>query len=115
MAFGFRSEGTEGVCGGFGVSLRVIPSLAIAPILEPIEPAYPHAWRYRDYVIDAFNRDLPYDQFIREQIAGDLPPDPSGGEVNVRGIAAGHAKTLRHGPAGNTGFRMAVSDGAAAG
>jgi putative addiction module CopG family antidote len=30
---------------------------------------YPHAWRYRDYVIDAFNRDLPYDQFIREQVA----------------------------------------------
>lgn len=31
----------------------------------------PHAWRFRDYVIDAFNRDLPYDQFVREQIAGD--------------------------------------------
>ena len=30
------------------------------------------AWRYRDYVIDAFNNDLPYDRFIREQIAGDL-------------------------------------------
>src|SRR5713226_1722913 len=34
----------------------------------------PHAWRYRDYVIEAFNRDLPYDQFIREQLAGDLLP-----------------------------------------
>ncbi|MBM3736794.1 MAG: DUF1553 domain-containing protein [Acidobacteria bacterium] len=32
---------------------------------------YPHAWRYRDYVIDAFNRDLPYDRFVTEQIAGD--------------------------------------------
>ena len=31
----------------------------------------PHAWRYRDYVIDAFNADKPYDRFIREQIAGD--------------------------------------------
>ena len=31
----------------------------------------PNAWRYRDYVIDAFNRDLPYDQFIRQQLAGD--------------------------------------------
>ena len=30
------------------------------------------AWRYRDYVIDAFNRDKPYDQFIREQVAGDV-------------------------------------------
>lgn len=33
---------------------------------------YPHAWRYRDYVIGAFNSDKPYDQFIKEQIAGDL-------------------------------------------
>ncbi len=32
------------------------------------------AWRYRDYVIDSFNRDRPFDQFIRQQIAGDLLP-----------------------------------------
>ncbi len=31
----------------------------------------PNAWRYRDYVINAFNQDKPYTQFIREQIAGD--------------------------------------------
>lgn len=31
----------------------------------------PFIWRYRDYVIDAFNTDKPYDQFIREQLAGD--------------------------------------------
>lgn len=31
----------------------------------------PNAWPYRDYVIDAFNNDTPYDQFIREQLAGD--------------------------------------------
>lgn len=35
---------------------------------------YPHAWRYRDYVIKAFADDKPYDQFLREQIAGDLLP-----------------------------------------
>src|SRR5690606_5633886 len=35
---------------------------------------YPHAWRYRDYVIDAFARDLPYDRFLVEQLAGDLLP-----------------------------------------
>lgn len=35
---------------------------------------YPHAWRYRDYVIDAFNKDKPFDQFVREQLAGDLMP-----------------------------------------
>jgi hypothetical protein len=32
----------------------------------------PEIYRYRDYVIDAFNRDLPYDQFVQEQLAGDL-------------------------------------------
>src|SRR5204863_2233931 len=32
----------------------------------------PEAWRYRDYVIRAFNQDLPYDRFVTEQIAGDL-------------------------------------------
>jgi mono/diheme cytochrome c family protein len=38
-----------------------------------------NAWPYRDYVIAAFNRDLPYGQFIREQLAGDVlaPGDPS--------------------------------------
>ena len=35
---------------------------------------FPNAWRYRDYVIDSFNEDLPYDQFLRQQIAGDLLP-----------------------------------------
>ncbi len=34
----------------------------------------PQMYRYRDWVIDAFNRDLPYDQFVREQLAGDLLP-----------------------------------------
>jgi len=33
---------------------------------------YPHAWKYRDYVLDAVNRDVPYDRFIQEQTAGDL-------------------------------------------
>ncbi|MSU47690.1 MAG: DUF1553 domain-containing protein [Opitutus sp.] len=32
------------------------------------------AWRYRDYVIDSFNRDVPFDTFVREQLAGDLLP-----------------------------------------
>ena len=35
-----------------------------------------NAWRYRDYVIRAFNSDLPYDMFVREQIAGDLLSEP---------------------------------------
>ena len=50
---------------------------------------YPHAWRYRDYVIDAFNNDKPYDQFIREQIAGDLLPAKSQAERDTHLIATG--------------------------
>jgi hypothetical protein len=39
-----------------------------------VNMTYPHAWRYRDYVIDAFNDDKPFDRFVQEQIAGDLLP-----------------------------------------
>lgn len=35
------------------------------------------SWRYRDYVIDSFNHDVPFDRFVREQIAGDLLPAES--------------------------------------
>ncbi|MEM7305932.1 MAG: PSD1 and planctomycete cytochrome C domain-containing protein [Planctomycetota bacterium] len=41
---------------------------------KELNATYPHAWRYRDYVIDSFNADKPYDRFLREQIAGDLLP-----------------------------------------
>lgn len=34
-------------------------------------------WRYRDWLIKAFNNDMPYDQFLTEQLAGDLLPDPT--------------------------------------
>jgi len=39
---------------------------------KEVNVLYPHAWRYRDYVIESFKKDKPYDQFLREQIAGDL-------------------------------------------
>ncbi|MBX3742918.1 MAG: PSD1 domain-containing protein [Akkermansiaceae bacterium] len=41
---------------------------------------YPHAWKYRDYVIDSVSRDVPFDLFLREQIAGDLLPGEDGKE-----------------------------------
>lgn len=50
---------------------------------------YQHAWRYRDYVIDAFNDDKPFDQFIREQLAGDLLPIASDKEWANNIIATG--------------------------
>ena len=49
---------------------------------------YPYAWKYRDYVIDAFNDDMPFDRFLEEQIAGDLLPADQPGAVNARGIVA---------------------------
>jgi hypothetical protein len=49
---------------------------------------YPYAYHYRDYVIESFNRDMPFDQFVREQIAGDLLPAEKAGEINKRGLVA---------------------------
>ena len=47
------------------------------------------AWRYRDYVIAAFNADLPYDRFLTEQIAGDLLPYDSPKQHQRQLIATG--------------------------
>ena len=38
---------------------------------EAVDYPRPHMWRYRDYVIRAFNQDMPYDRFVRQQLAGD--------------------------------------------
>jgi len=46
------------------------------------------AWRYRDWVVNAFNKDLPYNQFIIDQIAGDLIPAPEPDGLNRDGIIA---------------------------
>ncbi|MBO0698303.1 MAG: DUF1549 domain-containing protein, partial [Zavarzinella sp.] len=51
--------------------------------------AYGTAWRYRDYVIRSFNADKPYDQFLTEQIAGDLLPSPDTRARYERLIATG--------------------------
>src|SRR5439155_13906498 len=51
----------------------------------------PWAWRYRAWVIAALNRDLPYDQFVIEQLAGDLLPNATPDQVIATGF---HRNTL---------------------
>lgn len=60
---------------------------------ETADYPLPTAWRYRNYVIAAFNTDKPYDQFLREQIAGDIlakrgPRDRYGEQVTATGYLA---------------------------
>lgn len=75
---------------------------------------YPHAWPFRDYVIDALNADKPYEQFICEQVAGDLmtaPPNESIEEREDRLIGTSMLSfgTKRHN-AGGMGYRMEIVD-----
>jgi hypothetical protein len=50
---------------------------------------FPYAWKYRNYVINAFNQDKPYDEFIQEQIAGDLLPPKNDRDWEENLIATG--------------------------
>ena len=59
------------------------------------------AWRYRDYLIRAFNHDLPYDQLIREHIAGDLLDEPRLNQslgINESTIGTGVLSVRGNGP-----------------
>ncbi len=66
----------------------------------------PHAWRYRQWVIEALNRDMPFDRFTIEQLAGDLLPDAS---VEQRVAAGFNRNTLtnREGGVDTEEFRIA--------
>lgn len=55
----------------------------------------PQAYLYRNYIIDSFNADKPYDQFLREQIAGDLLPAESDAQRNEQTIATGYLAISR--------------------
>ncbi len=55
----------------------------------------PQAYLYRNYIIDAFNADKPYDQFLREQIAGDLLPADNDAQKNEQTIATGYIAISR--------------------
>ncbi len=72
---------------------------------------FPYAWRYRDYVIDAFNADVPYDRFLIEQIAGDLLPAENAEQRNRQLVATGFlAIGAKPAAAMNKDFPMDVVD-----
>jgi hypothetical protein len=64
------------------------------------DPEIPEAWRYRDYLIRAFNADVPLDQLIREHLAGDLLPQPRwnrGEQFNESILGIAHLRFVEHG------------------
>jgi mono/diheme cytochrome c family protein len=67
----------------------------------------PNAWRYRDWVIAAINRDFPFDQFTVQQLAGDLLP---GADLQVKAATGFHRNTLtnREGGVDKEEFRVAA-------
>jgi len=78
----------------------------------------PQAYLYRNYVIDTFNKDKPYDQFLREQLAGDLLPVPSGvegphkddAERREHIIATGYLPIARRFGSGGSEFNNTIAD-----
>jgi hypothetical protein len=55
------------------------------PTSEATNPPYPFAWRYRDWVIQAINKDVPYDKFVKLQMAADLMPDTPRDDLRALG------------------------------
>ncbi len=73
---------------------------------------YPHAWRYRDYVVKSFNDDKPYDRFLTEQLAGDLLPASNDAERGENLVATGYLAigTKSHNARGKPQFQMDLAD-----
>jgi len=74
-----------------------------------------NAWKYRDYVIRAFNADVPYDQFVREHLAGDLLPNPrrnpeTGTNESILGTGFWFLSELKHAPVDVKGEEASVID-----
>jgi hypothetical protein len=73
-------------------------------LTDPVE-----IWRYRDWVVKAFNDDMPYDDFLRYQIAGDLMPSADGG-FNRDGLVATGVLAIGNWPQGDADKEKMVCD-----
>ncbi len=76
----------------------------------PPESDFREAWRYRDWVVDAFNRDLPYREFLRYQIAGDLLPPTALGGINKDGLVATGMLAIADFVPGDTDKNQMIAD-----
>jgi hypothetical protein len=70
----------------------------------------PQAYKYRDYVLQAFNDDLPFDQFVREQLAGDLLPATNEAERERHIVATGYLASARHFAGGEGEPHLTIED-----
>ena len=70
----------------------------------------PEAWRYRNYVIGSFNKDKPYNQFLREQLAGDLLPAKSEEQRFEQTIATGYLPISRRFSSVAEEFHLTIED-----
>ena len=69
-----------------------------------------YAWRYRDWVVKAFNEDLPYNRFVMEQIAGDQLPAKKPGEYNADGLIATGVYVIGNWPGGDADRQKMMTD-----
>jgi hypothetical protein len=65
------------------------------PSSEATNPPYPFAWRYRDWIIESLNIDMPYDRFVKLQLAADLMPDAKREDMRALGYV-GAAPIYHH-------------------
>ncbi len=72
-------------------------------------------WRYRDWVIQALNRNMRYDQFVTEQLAGDLLPKPTVDQLVASGFNRNHNVTSEGGIIDEVALASAIAGGTIAG
>ena len=79
---------------------------------KDINLPYPFAWRYRDWVIGALNEDMPYNEFVRQQIAGDLLPYKDAVDQSKKIVATGFLAigTKPHNERNRRQFALEVAD-----